>query len=180
MKSKTLLFILIFLVVVLTSVGSFADDKEKFGFYVPKQNEEIYGIWVNKDYTTVQFRYPQKIEILFWGYWEEYDKVTDDTSIIQGTITLVDRWIDSDGNICYKTYWMFGESKYDDFYLYKISKDRSTMESIYNSYKWPIEADMNKDSPNYRMYYRQKKILKYPASVLQFVMFISVNGRFVK
>ena len=155
MKSKMLVCVLIFIVVVLSSVRSFADDKEKYGFYVPKPNEEIYGTWVNKDYSSIVRRRPQKIVIHFWGYWEDYNKVTDATSIQRGTLTLVDKWINSEGNICYKAYWRSGESKYGDFMLHKISNSSSVIEYIYNSYMWPTEAELNPDNPNYRIYYRQ-------------------------
>jgi hypothetical protein len=43
MKTKTLVCVLVFFVVVLTIVGSYASDKEKYGFYVPNTKKELYG-----------------------------------------------------------------------------------------------------------------------------------------
>jgi hypothetical protein len=42
MKTKALVCGVVFIIVVLTGVCSFADDKEQYGFYVPSRNEELY------------------------------------------------------------------------------------------------------------------------------------------
>ena len=97
MKKKTVLFVLMFLVTVFACLNSFGDDKGKYGFYVPGDNEELYGTWVNTTYTGMPW-YPQKIEMYDWGVWEEYSKVTD-AFFIQGTFIIVDKWTDSEGNV---------------------------------------------------------------------------------
>ena len=40
MKKKTISCVLVFLVTVFACLDSFGDDKEKYGFYVPRENEE--------------------------------------------------------------------------------------------------------------------------------------------
>jgi hypothetical protein len=50
MKAKLLLCGVVFIVVVLAGVGSFANDKEKYGFYIPGEYEEIFGSWVNNEF----------------------------------------------------------------------------------------------------------------------------------
>jgi hypothetical protein len=155
MRMKTLVCVLIFIVAVLACVGSFANDKEKYGFYVPKPNEEIYGTWVNKDYSGAVLGHHQKFVSHFWGYWGAYNQVTDKAPTWYGTFILVDKWKDSEGNIWYKEYDQNGWSKYGDFSLDKISKNGTIIESVYNSYMWPKEADLNPDNPNYRIYYRE-------------------------
>ena len=51
MKTKILMCGVVFFVLILTGVYSFADDKEKYGFYIPSWKEELYGTWINTDYT---------------------------------------------------------------------------------------------------------------------------------
>jgi hypothetical protein len=105
---------MVFIIVVLAGVCGFADDKEKFGFYVPSPSEELYGIWVNMDYGKTKSDWPQKIIIYDWGYAEGYLKVTDKDPCIKWagwpgipckwTYTIVDKWTDSEGNIWYREF----------------------------------------------------------------------------
>jgi hypothetical protein len=157
MRTKMLVYVLVFLVAALAGVGSFANDKEKYGFYVPKPNEEIFGTWVNKEYSGTRLVHPQKLVFRFWGYEEEYTNIADNNSSYQDTFILVDKWTDSEGNIWYKVYEQNGQMKYGWFSLVKISKGRTVFEYIFNSYPlmWPKEADMNPDNPQYRIYYHQ-------------------------
>jgi|WetSurSiteA1Bulk_404760.scaffolds.fasta_scaffold75777_2 hypothetical protein len=157
MKRKMLVYGVVFLVVVLIGACSFSNENEKYGFYVPKPNEEIYGTWVNKEYSgTIQAQY-QKWVFRFWGYAEQYNKIADTVSAFQNTFFLVDKWTDSGANICYKVYVQEGSYKYGWFALIKISKGGTVFEYIDAAYPlmWPTEADLNPDNPNYRIYYRQ-------------------------
>ena len=157
MRTKTLVYILVFLVAVLAGVSSFAADKEKYGFYVPSSKEEIFGTWVNKEYSGTREVHPQKLVFRFWGYEEEYNNIADNNSSYQDTFFLVDKWTDSEGNIWYKVYAQNGQMKSGLFGLVKISKGGTVFESINTLYPmmWPTVADMNQDNPQYRIYYRQ-------------------------
>ena len=157
MKTKTLVYGVGIIVAVLVSVYSFADDKEKYGFYVPKPNEEIFGTWVNKDYSGTRLVHPQKLVFRFWGYEEVYDKITDNNSSYQDTFFIVDKWTDSEGNIWYKVYEQTGQYRYGWFSLIRISKGGTVFEHINTEYPmmWPTESDLNPDNPNYRIFYRQ-------------------------
>ena len=157
MKTKTLVCVLVFLVVVLTIVGSYASDKEKYGFYVPNPKEELYGTWVNKEYSGTLLAYYQKWVFRFWGYAKQYNNVADKLSVFQNTFFLVDKWSDSEGNIWYKIYIQEGSWKYGWFAVVKFSKGGTVFEYTDAAYPlmWPSEADLEPDNPKYRIYHRQ-------------------------
>jgi hypothetical protein len=156
-KTKALVQVAVFLVVVLAGIGCYASDKEKYGFYVPKPNEEIYGTWVNKEYSGTLLAHYQKWVFRFWGYAEQYNNIADNVSVFQNTFFLVDKWSDSEGNICYKVYIQEGSYKYGWFAFVKISMGGTVFEYTDAAYPlmWPTEADLNPDNPKYRIYYRQ-------------------------
>jgi hypothetical protein len=64
------------LLTFFVSLNSFADDKDEHGFYVPTNDEVIYGTWVNTTYTGSNH---QKYVLYHWGFWEGYFKATDTT-----------------------------------------------------------------------------------------------------
>jgi hypothetical protein len=103
MKRALLAISLVFLAFSLACPRSFSDNKEKYGFYVPRAKEEIYGTWVNTTDYHGSRSYAQKIEFYDWGYWQEYSKETDEF-YKEGTYVLVDRWTDAEGNIWYKDF----------------------------------------------------------------------------
>jgi hypothetical protein len=57
---------IIFSVVFLSGMQSFADTGENYRFYVPRRNEEMYGTWVNENHDGVK-RF-QKAVYYYWGY----------------------------------------------------------------------------------------------------------------
>jgi len=152
MKKKTVLFVLMFFLTVYTCLISFADDKAKYGFYIPSEKEELYGTWVNKKYTGEQ--YSQKIEMYDWGYYEVYAKVTD-TFFVNGTYIIVDKWTDSAGNIWYKEYIRGRNELYPIFELDKISKSGTVWEYVIGYDDFPTADNMNSKNPYYRIRYRE-------------------------
>jgi hypothetical protein len=149
-------YLTIFIMLLMTPLAclrSFGDDKEKYGFYVPKKDEEIYGTWVNMTYPGDSRQYPQKIVLHYWGEWEEYRDATQDT-FLSGTFVLVDRWTDSEGNIWYKDYVWARNGLHPNFELDKISKDGTVWEYVFASHDFPTADNMNSKNPYYRVYYR--------------------------
>jgi len=153
MKTKILLCGLIFLIALLTGVGSFATDKEKIGFYVPKRNEEIYGTWVNAKYDGIS--YEQKIVYYYWGYGEFFRTLTNENLASKFGFTIIDKWSDSEGNIWYKTYEISDNDYSVYFTLNKISKDATVLEYVDKLGDYPAEADLNTNNYLYRIRYRQ-------------------------
>jgi hypothetical protein len=138
---------------VFSCLHSFGDDKEKYGFYVPRKNEEIYGIWINTTYTG--WTYAQKWVIYDWGGYERYSKATDETFVI-GAYIIVDRWTDSEGNIWYKTYVHERNEWIPVFELNKISKAGAVLEYVIAFDDFPTADNMNSKNPYYRIYYREQ------------------------
>ena len=152
-RSFYLTILMMLLIMVLACLTSFGDDKEKYGFYVPRNNEEIYGTWVNMTYPGTSRMYPQKIVMHFWGEWEEYREATDE-NFATGTFVLVDRWTDSEGNIWYKDYIRMRNDINPTFELDKISKDGTVWEYVFGNHDFPTADNMNSTNPYYRIFYR--------------------------
>jgi beta-lactamase regulating signal transducer with metallopeptidase domain len=157
MKRKIVLYALAFLVALLAVVGNLADAKKINGIYIPEANEEFYGTWVNMKHTGVAM-WPQKLVYTHWGYYEGYYKADGTTPNFRGTSTFVDKWADSNGDIWYKTLdredWTTTKVEYA---YYRISKNGSVMEFIWNFEEYPDIEDLEAKylSAHYRIFYRQ-------------------------
>jgi hypothetical protein len=68
--------------------------------------------------------------------------------------TIIEKWKDENGNICYKRQITTSYGKWSD--LTRISQDLSTMEYVFSYIisKFPGKIDPNHE--NYRIYHRQK------------------------
>ena len=149
MKSRMLITNVILTLVIFILIGNYAIGKDE---YVPTENEEIYGTWVNPNYGWIRF--PQKIIIKPGGIYE-YCLSKSDLAGSICTYTLTDKWIDSEGNVWYRWIWQWkgvGETRYE---LHKISNSGLTWEWEYiNSFDdYPTEIDPK--HPEYHIYYRQ-------------------------
>ena len=153
MKKKAIVCVLMFLVTVFACLNSFGDDKEKYGFYAPRDNEELYGTWVNTTRPGSN-EYKQKIVMNYWGDWETYKEATDEF-FDNGTFIIVDRWTDSEGNIWYKEYIREQNYLYPIFELDKISKSGTVWEYLFGYDGSPTADNMNSKNPYYRIYYRE-------------------------
>ena len=119
--------------------------------YVPKEDEELYGTWVNTDYSGAYFE-EQKI-VIYADKIEKHSLASIDIPPEKGKHTIIDKWTDSEGNILYKRK---AEGVYMWFELDKISRDGTTLEVVYSFVfdKYPTEIDPN--HKDYRIYHRQK------------------------
>jgi hypothetical protein len=135
---------------------SIASDKEKYGFYVPIHNEEIYGTWVNAEYSGA-LPFFQKAINYHWGYYDVFCKMTDTNACIRGTMILVDKWTDSEGNIWYKQYFRENWGYSGFFEIDKISKNNTVWEFVFSSLEFPVEDDLSakNTAKGYHIYYRQ-------------------------
>jgi hypothetical protein len=157
MKVKALLCGVVFFIIFLVGVGSFANDKEKYGFYVPKRNEEIYGTWINPKYRGEDPSNEQKFVTYDWGYSEGFLKVADKNPIERWTFIIADKWTDTDGNIWYKVFNQEAGplSGSTWFTLNKLSENGTVIEFVWDYRKFPTEIDMNPVAINHRIYNRK-------------------------
>lgn len=140
MKSLTALI----LAVALLAFTWNASAEEKT--YVPKDNQEFYGTWVNTEYYTAA----QKVVINpdgTWG-WAVSANSEPDTKY---TYEIKEKWTDSKGNIWYKVRLESHRGK--DYVLVKLSNSGNTREVIWGRFEYPMKMDSK--NANYRIYYRQ-------------------------
>lgn len=69
--------------------------------YIPKENEELYGTWINKEYSGLVYYQAQK-EIVTAERWGWYRKMSDSDPYEGGTYQIDSKWTDPKGNIWYR------------------------------------------------------------------------------
>jgi hypothetical protein len=123
----------------------FAEEKP----YVAKDNEEIYGTWVNMDYKPDAV--PNQKVIIYPGRFGTFGSAESKTAMVTGSYWITDKWTDSEGNIWYKTEFVeFGKKNYE---LSKISNSGKTREFVYSSSKYPTKIDP--ENATYHIYHRK-------------------------
>jgi len=156
MRTRTLVSILILVLAVLIVVGSCATGKKA---YVAKEDEELYGTWVNPEYDGGI--YYAKYVIKPDGTWDEYAMSNSNSPVGVGEYTITDKWTDSEGNKWYKNISTFFDDesiKNPDtyYYLCKIDKTGNVHEMLWSSIDYPTEFDPDGLRYNYRIHYRQE------------------------
>ena len=150
MKTRILCVSISLLFIVFMALNLFCEDA-----YVPTDNEEIYGIWINQEYGTTEASFSQKRIINPDGTWEEYSSMID-IGFRTLNYTIIDKWTESEGNIWYKLRTEYGGKEYGTkpFYeLHKISNSGLTWEFVRSAETYPTQIDPN--HPMYFIYYRQ-------------------------
>lgn len=132
--------------------------------YRPKANEELYGTWTNESYgvMTSAIFMPQK-EVIDASGHVAYTNISDHDPAGKGTERIASKWIDSEGNIWYKTFGTIsnGDKVLTIQTLHKLSKSATVQEYVSvwlskpdpNNYPTKIDP---KDA-NYRIYNRAGK-----------------------
>ncbi len=94
MKTGTLVSIIILVSALLIAISSCTKGKKA---YIAKEDEELYGIWINTDYNERDL--PVKFIIKPDGTEEGYAKIDSTHSYYHGEYIITDKWTDSEGNI---------------------------------------------------------------------------------
>jgi hypothetical protein len=142
MKTKLLTIRLTVLIILaFTTNSSYASDKRA---YVAKENEALYGTWVNDEYNSS----PRSAIHIYKadGTWIFYRKTSDETPYEEGTYTITDKWAESNGDICYKIRWETDYLARSGYELTCISYLGSTKESANSQSDYPTQIDPSKDS----------------------------------
>ncbi len=151
MKAGSVALFGLFFLVLMPCIGS-SQDK-----YVPKQDEEIYGTWKNVVDPIPQERIVTAADV------KEYLHISDPTPWVERTLVIDSKWVDSDGNIWYRTFGVnttgyFKGARYQA--LNKISKSGTVWESAsvaighmeFDARQYPITMDPK--AVVYRVYLR--------------------------
>ena len=155
MKTRTFVSILILVLAVLIVVGSCATGKKA---YVAKEDEELFGTWINPDYGQAQkaVKYIYKSD----GVVRAYNAATSTEEFWSAKCTITDKWIDAEGNIWYK--WLMTEAKggaisdtAEYYFLGKISSSGRVLEQSFSSYEYPTDVNPDSLKYDYFIYYRQ-------------------------
>jgi hypothetical protein len=157
MKTRMLVMIYIFFVVMFLLTGSSATEKK----IIPVDDAvKIFeGIYINTEYSGFSIRYPQKFVISTDKRIEERALATQADPSIRAEYKIVECWTDSKGN----TYCTVAVKYYTGYrlqQLWKLDESGNTLE-INSKYavhgEYPTEIDPNPDSSlyYYKIYYRQ-------------------------
>ena len=117
--------------------------------YKATDNEELFGKWVNMEYTTGT---PPQMANFKLGENEYYSSVDDKESMFTAEFIISHKWTDSKGNIWYRAKWNAGMMG-SGFSLIKLSESGNTFESNFSQWEHPKEIDINNEY--YRLYYRK-------------------------
>ena len=135
---KSLLALAFIVTIVAFSGNAVAEEKA----YVPTQDEELFGTWVNPDYNTESE--PAKTVLNPDGTSLSYG--TEDSTLGRpGKFSITDKWSDSEGNVWYKYSYTFKMGGYSEtrYQLVRISNSGKTRESVYSRAECPKELDSN-------------------------------------
>ena len=146
MKMKELACVLVFLVVVLAGVYSFAVEKNKYGFYEPSPNEVMFGTWINTKNSGGAGK-PQKIVSHPWGAYDIYMLATNKTPDYRGSRIIVDKWSDAKENTWYKIYNREDWTTMAIWALERVNKDGKFKEYVWSHQDFPSEDDLNSKNP---------------------------------
>jgi len=157
MKTRIVITNVILIFAVLIFIGNYAIGEDE---YVPAENEEIYGTWVNPSYRTGVGElywawFAQKMIYKPGGTLEAYDAVAD-IGHFSAEYKIIDKWSDSEGNTYYKLYTKWGDKTYGQktvYELHKVSNSGLTLEYINTYDEYPTEFDT--DHPQYHIYNRK-------------------------
>ena len=142
---KSLSALAFILTVVAFSGNAVAEEKA----YVPKQNEELFGTWVNPDYKGLPH---QKVVVHPDGRFERFTQQWFKEPTTKFSYKITDKWTDSEGNIRYKV--RLSSPIYAYYNLCRISSSGKTMEYVLDRTDYPTEIDA--DTHTYRVYHCQE------------------------
>lgn len=116
--------------------------------YVPTENEEYFGTWINKEYDNEPAW--AKWVIKPDGTWKAYGKEdSEEYPSAEGPYTIAEKWTDDSGDVWYKISWTNLLMGYRGYGLIHISNSGSTMEAAYGRSDYPKVIDRTKSWWNY-------------------------------
>ena len=149
MKTRTLASILIFILAVVIIAGSGTKKKR---ISDEDLTNAYTGTWINSDYV-----YKPKM-VLYTGKWELYN-MKREKPVCYGEIELMEKWIDSNGDIFFEYGWECMNHGTVGYELVKISDSGNTMERLYTEGRMRVEEwDLDSIYYTYRIYYRQEQL----------------------
>jgi hypothetical protein len=142
---RSILALILGLTLVAFSGTVLAGENE----YKVKDNEELFGTWVNMDY-----KGDMHVQMIIFklGEYGLYSSTNDNEPMWTAEYRISKKWNDAKGNTWYKYRFKAGAMG-SGFELCKISDSGKTLEYIFSQWEYPMELDIN--SENYRKYNRK-------------------------
>ena len=134
------------LILVPFTVNAFAGEKA----YFAKDNEPLYGTWVNMNYSG------KPAPVLVFnpdGTGGSKGRADSDKFISRFKSLITRKWTDDEGNIMYNEHWV-GSWEEEGYTLFKVSNSGDTLEYVIESDKYPEKIDPKHSK--YRKYTRNK------------------------
>ena len=126
------IFVLVLGVVLITcTAGVLAGETA----YFAKDNEPLYGTWINMDYDT---RPPQKLVFNPDGTAWSSMIASSEKPDWRIKYLITGRWEDANGNIMYKSHWI-GDWGEEAFQLSRISNSGNILEYMFSHDDYPKE-----------------------------------------
>ena len=141
---KLILALILSVALLAFTVDSIAGERG----YFAKDNEELYGTWINMEYKGMV---PQKIVRKPDGTSEIFISADLKKPSYKARYLITGKWKDSDNNIWYKIHWV-GEWSTEGYSLLKISNSGKSLEYVTDT-KYPTEIDPK--NIHYRKYTRE-------------------------
>jgi len=149
---KSLLALVLAVAFLVFTVIVFAEEKA----YVPKDNEEIYGTWVNEKYDSTKWH--ARWDIKSDGTWASYQNSNNTKPAWRGTYSIVQKWADK-GKVWYKITFKNQTYNLNCYALTCLSDSGSTMESAHSLKTHRAKIDRELNFPDYAgIHYRKNKI----------------------
>ena len=140
--------------VIMVSLFLFANFVQAEEPYVPKEKEELYGTWANKEYDGKYVN--SKWIYTPDGTWASH-RETSGSPVWEGQYSITAKWTDAADNVWYKITWKNKYSGGSGYALLKISDSGETLETAISTGDYPVKIDPNKPFWQYGgIHYRQK------------------------
>jgi hypothetical protein len=160
MKTRSLVLVAVFFVVVLSGEEGYASEKQVIA--VDDAMKIFEGVYVNIEYSGEGYTHPQKRVLTLNGEWENWRIATQNFPSMKGEYRVVNSWMDSKGNtycsVEARTYIHDDRTKE----LWKLDKSGKILECNFITAirgECPNEIDPNPDptiipTVYYQIYYR--------------------------
>jgi hypothetical protein len=145
MKTRTNLLSLVLFIAVLIVVGNIASGQDA---YVVKEDEELFGTWVNPEYDG-RGKYA-RIVMEYINTWDEYLLTSSEAPVLYGEFTINEKWKDTDGNTFYKIIVTASGPPY--YVFLRIDEAGKVYEDVWSTSDMPTHIDPKDE--RYRIYYR--------------------------
>jgi hypothetical protein len=112
----------------------------------------VSGTWIN---TEVGFYKPKVV--WYDGRYEQYTAIENETPYCYGDIEVLEKWMDSNGDIFLENRWECEYHRNMGYELLRISDSGNTLERLYTKgEKRIVEWDPGNLHYTYKIYYRQE------------------------